>query len=98
MAIFGNIDMSATSTASTHTFTTDQNIIIGALICNTHTDSVKVDVTLRGKYLVKGVALPVGTSLSILDGKLVANNTDQLSVQTDVGTADVVFSVLNEAV
>lgn len=98
MAIFGKFDLSASSVAGTYSFTTDQNVIIGANLANTSTGVIKVDVTLRGRYLVKGVEIPVGSSLSILDGKIVALTGDTVSVQTDGGACDAIFSTLNEAV
>lgn len=101
MALFNSIDMSVgTVSPTTFTFTTNQNVIIGAYIANTHTESIEVDVLLRGKYLAKSIEIPFKSSLSILDGKIVANTTDVLSVQvtSPSGTADVIFSILEDAI
>ena len=99
MALFKSVDFSATGTLQTHTFNTDQNVLIGAIASNTGSDTVEVSVRLRSKYIIKDVVIPVGSTLSLLDGKIVANNGDQLSVQCSTGgTSDIIFSYLESAI
>ena len=101
MALFGNIDMTvANGTPVSHTFTTNQNVIIGAYVANTSLETIQVTVTLRGKVLVPSAEIPVYTALSVLDGKITANDTDVLEVSVDTvgGTADVIFSTLEDAI
>jgi hypothetical protein len=96
---FNKIDMSVNNTESTSTFAGEQNVIIGALVANTHTAAITVDMKLRGKYVIKGVEIPVGSSLSVLDGKLIALQGDTLDVRVVApvgGTADVIFSTVEE--
>ena len=100
MALFSNIDINATDTLSTHTFITNQNVIIGALVCNTNSQNITVDITLRGMYLVKDHPIPVESTSSVLEGKIVANEADVLTVIVNEtgATADVIFSVLQDAI
>lgn len=100
MALFNSIDMNVTTTANNYTFTTNQNVIIGAYVANTFNQGIEVDILLRGKYLAKSVEIPFKSALSILDGKIVANTNDVLSVKVSstTGTADVIVSVLEDAI
>lgn len=92
---FKGISFSATDIAGTYSFIQDESIMIGLQIANTGTIPTTVDVTLRGSYIMKGGEIPVGSSLSVLDGKIVCNNTDVLSVTTDTGeSVDVTLSFL----
>ena len=90
---FAAADLTATSTPATFTFNANETIIIGLQIANaSNTTNVKVDVKLRGKYLLKNGMIPYGDSLSVLDGKIVAGNTDVLEVVTDGEPVDVIIS------
>lgn len=87
------VDLTATDVASTHTFDTDETIIIGLQIANaSELDNVLVDVKLRGKYILRKGGIPVGSSLSVLDGKIIAAAGDVLEVVTDGTAVDVIIS------
>lgn len=90
---FAAADLTATSIPSSYTFTADETIIIGLQVANTSlTAAVTVDVTLRGKYILRNGEIPFGGSLSVLDGKIIAGNLDVLEVTTDGEPVDVIIS------
>ena len=80
-------------------------IILGLFLANVHTSQVTASVTLVSTttqtsqtqnttaYLVKDVAIPVGSSLSVLDGKIVANVGDIIKI--DCSVADKVSVVMS---
>jgi len=72
-------------------------VIIGCNLSNTTGSSIAVDVQLGSTYLVKGAPIPSGSSLSILDGKIIGEATDTIVVTSDTASsADVVLSVLEQ--
>ena len=92
---FKAIDLTATSTPSSHTFAFDGTVIIGLQVGNASTTaSVVVDVMLRGKYILRNGEIPFGGSLSVLDGKIVANDGDVLQVVTGGEPVDVIISYM----
>jgi len=80
-------------------------IILGLFLCNVHSSQVTASVSLVSTttqtsqtqnttaQLVKDVAIPVGSSLSVLDGKIVANVGDIIKV--DCSVADKVSVVMS---
>jgi hypothetical protein len=80
-------------------------IILGLFLANVHTSQVTASVSLVSTttqtsqtqnttaQLVKDVAIPVGSSLSVLDGKIVANVGD--IVKIDCSVADKVSVVMS---
>tara|TARA_R100000935_G_C2764508_1_gene135034 strand:- start:101 stop:454 length:354 start_codon:yes stop_codon:yes gene_type:complete len=80
-------------------------IILGLFLANVHTSQVTASVTLVSTttqtsqtqnttaFLVKDVAIPVGASLSVLDGKIVANVGDIIKI--DCSVADKVSVVMS---
>jgi hypothetical protein len=80
-------------------------IILGLFLANVHTSQVTASVTLVSTttqtsqtqnttaFLVKDVAIPVGSSLSVLDGKIVANVGDIIKI--DCSVADKVSVVMS---
>ena len=80
-------------------------IILGLFLCNVHSSQVTASVSLVSTttqtsqtqnttaQLVKDVAIPVGSSLSVLDGKIVANVGD--IVKIDCSVADKVSVVMS---
>lgn len=101
MALFNSIDLTASvGVPATHTFTTNQNVVIGWYIANTHTAGINVDVTLRGQSLGNGLEIPYQSTLIPLEGKVTCNTGDTLTVTitSAAGTADVTISVLEDAI
>lgn len=74
------------------------SVMIGCNICNTTTSQIEVDVQAAGTYVVKGVPIPAGSALSVLDGKIILETTDTVVVTSDTATsADVIVSVLEQS-
>jgi hypothetical protein len=54
---------------------------------------------VASKYIVKGAPIPVGSALSVLDGKIIAETTETVVVTSDAtgGDCDVILSVLEQS-
>ena len=81
------------------------DIYIGINICNkSTTNTATVDVELWGGtnntaalLIAKGVKIPVGGSVEIIQGKIVAENNDDLLVKPVDAAVDVFASILKNA-
>ncbi len=70
-------------------------VVIGAIMSNTTSTNIKLTVKFANYYLVKNVMIPVESSLSILDGKVVLSAGDTVKVITDtVGAGDFILSIM----
>ena len=96
----------AGTSAALYTVQSDKAIIVlGLVLANVHTSQVTASVTLVStvnqtgaaqngtSFIVKDVAIPAGSSLSVVDGKIVANATDVIRV--DCSVADKVSATLS---
>lgn len=71
------------------------SMLIGINLANITGSNATVSVQLGTTYIVRDVALPTGSALSILDGKMVAQTTETITVTTDVdNNVDVILSIL----
>ena len=80
-------------------------IILGLTLANVHTSQVTASVTLVSTttqtsqtqnttaHLIKAAAIPVGSTLAVLDGKIVANAGDIIKI--DCSVADKVSVVMS---
>ena len=79
-------------------------VVIGLQVANVSASTATVTVTLRDMsasgdpkiHIVKSVPIPVGASLSLLDGKIIAEATDEIHVTSDFAV-DCILSVLEQA-
>ena len=99
---FKNYTGSCTNTSATTIYTVPASttaVIIGCNIANTGSSTVNVDVQVASKYIVKGAPIPVGSALSVLDGKIIAETTETVVVTSDAtgGDCDVILSVLEQS-
>ena len=87
-----------TSAATVHTVATGQEaVVIGLNLCNVTASQITVDVQVAGAYLVKGVAIPSGSALSALDGKMIMEAADTCVVTSSAAAScDVILSVLEQ--
>ena len=100
--------MSATANTDETLYTTQSGstvVIIGMTLANVHTAQVTATVKLTSTttqtsqtqnttaHLVKDAAIPVGSSLSVLDGKVVLNAGDIIKV--DCSVADKVSVIMS---
>lgn len=73
-------------------------VMIGMTVANVESSQITIDVQCAGAYLVKGAAIPAGSSLSVLDGKIILETTDTVVVTSDTAaSADVIISVLEQS-
>jgi len=97
---FKNYTSASVGTGAATTYTVPSSttsVMIGCNLSNTTTSQIKVDVQAAGVYLVKGVPIPAGSALSVLDGKIILEAADTVVVTSDTATsADVIVSVLEQ--
>lgn len=73
------------------------SVVTGINVANTVEEQILVDIQIAGVYLVKGAPIPVGSSLSPLDGKIIIETGDTIVVKSDQGAScDVLLSVLEQ--
>ena len=99
---FLNYTSSLTDATETTVYTVPASttgIILGCNVANTTTSQVTVDVKCAGKFVVKGAPVPSGSALSVLDGKLIAEAADTVTVQSSdsSGNVDVIVSVMEQS-
>ena len=80
-------------------------VILGISLCNVHTSQVTASVTLESTttqtsqtqnttaHIIKDVAIPAGSTLAVLDGKIIMNVGDILKV--DCSIADKLSVTMN---
>lgn len=74
------------------------SVTIGMVASNKTAAEITVSVTVAGSQLVKDIAIPAGSSLSLLDGKIVLEATDTVTVISNTATAgDFILSVMEIA-
>ena len=97
---FKNYTSASVGTGATTTYTVPSSttsVMIGCNLANTTTSQIKVDVQAAGVYVVKDVPIPSGSSLSVLDGKIILETTDTVVVTSDTASScDVIVSVLEQ--
>lgn len=99
---FKNYTASCTDATETTVYTIPSattSVLIGCNIANTGAAAITVDVKLANKYILKGAEIGTGSALSILDGKIVAESGQLLTVTSDAtgGDCDVLTSVLEQS-
>tara|TARA_B100000941_G_C28353750_1_gene473234 strand:- start:288 stop:626 length:339 start_codon:yes stop_codon:yes gene_type:complete len=90
-------------TAPAVTNNTSVGLIMGLIAANTGTSATTVDVFVRitgspnvDRYVIKNAPVPVGGTLSVLDGKIVIEAQEQIHASSP-GSVDVTCSVLEIA-
>ena len=72
-----------------------QWIILGLQVSNIEGSLLTINVTAAGKSLATDIPLPAGSSLGLVDGKLVLNAGDTLTEQVSVDSgADILVSYM----
>ena len=72
-------------------------VIIGCNLANRTASQIKVDVQAAGVYIIKGVTIPSGAALSVLDGKIILETTKTIRVTSDTASScDVIVSILEQ--
>lgn len=97
---FKNYTSTSVGTGATTTYTVASattSVMIGCTVANTTASSIKVDVQAAGVYLIKDAPIPTGSTLSVLDGKVILETTDTVIVTSDTASScDVIVSVLEQ--
>lgn len=98
---FKNYTGNAIGTSATTVYTVPAStvgVVIGLNLANILTSQITVDVAMAGTYIVKGVPLPAGSALSVLDGKIIMQAGEALQVTaSDASSVDVILSVLEQS-
>lgn len=70
-------------------------VIIGFMLANTTSSMVYADIAVSGTVLGETIPIPVGSSLSALDGKMVVEAADTIKVTSSDGASiDVILSIM----
>lgn len=70
-------------------------LIIGLVLANKGSSSETADVDIDGTYVVKNAPIPVGSTLSVLDGKMVVQQNEVITVTASANNAiDATISIL----
>ena len=99
--VFKNQTSASVGTSPVTTYTVPAAttaVAIGLTIANTTASQITVDVQCAGVFLIKGAPVPAGSSLSVLDGKIILEAADTVVVTSSAAaSADVILSVLEQS-
>ena len=83
------------TTETTVITATGTKTVIGLLLANTYAGDINVTVKLGTTHIVKSAVIPQGTSLELIEGKIIMVNTDTIKITSSVASScDVIVSVL----
>lgn len=98
---FKNYVSASVGTSAVTVYTVPSNttsVVIGLNVANRSASQITVDVQLGSTYIIKSVPIPVASSLSVLDGKIIMETTETLVVTSSAASsADVILSVLEQS-
>lgn len=73
------------------------SVVIGCNLANVTGSSVNVSVKAAHVHIVKDVAIPSGSALSVLDGKIILSESNPVTIESDTDeSVDVIVSVLEQ--
>jgi len=97
---FKNYTSAGVGTTPTTVYTVPSattSVTIGLNLSNVSASQVTVDVQCAGVYIIKGAPIPAGSALSVLDGKIILEETNTLIVTSSAASStDVILSVLEQ--
>jgi len=97
---FKNFTSSSVGTNETTTYITPlatTTVTIGLSIANTTASQIKVTVKAAGVHVIKDAPIPASSALSVLDGKIILEASDSITVTSDTAaSADAILSVLEQ--
>jgi hypothetical protein len=74
------------------------SVLLGLNLANKTASGVTVSAQLGSTYIVKDAPVPSGSALSILDGKIIAEATETITVTASANTAvDAIISVMEQS-
>jgi hypothetical protein len=78
--------------------TGQEAVVIGINLANLSASQINVSVQLAGVHIIKNSAIPAGSALSPLDGKVILKAGDTVIVTSSIATScDVIVSALEQA-
>ena len=70
-------------------------LIIGLVLANKGNAAETADVDIDGTYIVKNAPIPIGSTLSVLDGKVVVQQNEVVTITASSNNAiDATISIL----
>ncbi len=85
-----------TAVSTVHTVPAGEaNIVIGMSVANVHTAQITVSVVVAGAHLVKDIPVPAGSTVQLLDGKIVLTGADTVTLEAS-GASDAILSYMQE--
>jgi hypothetical protein len=73
------------------------SVVIGCNLANVSSSQVTVSVKAAHVYIVKDAAIPSGSALSVLDGKVILQETHPITVESSAADSiDIIVSVLEQ--
>ena len=73
-------------------------VVIGINLANLSASQINVSVQLAGVHIIKNAAIPAGSALSPLDGKVILKAGDTVVVTSNTAAScDVIVSALEQA-
>ena len=74
------------------------SVFLGLNLANKSATGVSVSVQLGTTYIIKDAPIPVGSALSVLDGKIIGETGETVTVTASANTAvDVILSVMEQS-
>jgi hypothetical protein len=74
------------------------SVLLGLNLANKGTTGVDVSVQLGSVYIIKDAPVPVGSALSVLDGKIIGEATETITVTASANSAiDAIISVMEQS-
>jgi len=99
--VFKNYTSASVGTSPVTTYTVAGGttaVTIGLTVANTTASQISIDVQCAGVYAIKGVPIPSGSALSVLDGKIILEAADTVVITSDTASsAYVILSVLEQS-
>jgi hypothetical protein len=99
--VFKNYTSSSVGTTETTVYTVPADttaILLGANLANETGSSIDVTVKLAGTIIVKDAPVPPGSALGVIDGKIIAEAGEAITVQSSADTSlGVILSVMEQS-
>ena len=98
---FKNFTSQSVGTTQTTVYTvpaSSTSVVIGLNLANRTGSTITADVLLGSTYLIKGASLPAGVALSVLDGKIIIEESETISVVSSAPSSlDVILSTVERS-
>jgi hypothetical protein len=73
------------------------SVTIGLTVANIVATQIKVTVLVSGVHIIKDAPIPANSALSVLDGKIILEAGDDITIiSNEAASTDVILSVLEQ--